>query len=127
MSGKRLTKAQLVQELAQVTQERDDAWIALASARERIAEYDAQSTGMSEKQRLRLPPRLVQLQREVTPQGEFLRAGETRYRAAITPRADGMGYQVIAPAHDARPLRTTLDPGGIGHLPEHVLQRLMRA
>ncbi len=72
-------------------------------------------------------PRLVELRREVTPDGDRLRAGEVVYQATITERADGRGYAVVAPIPHASPLVTSLDPTGVGHLPEHVVLKLVKA
>ncbi len=126
MPSRKPTKAQLITELAQVTQERDDAWIALTAAQRTITAYETQRSQPS-----RFPPRpqprLVELVREATPQGDRLRVGDTVYQATITARGDGAGYQVVAPVPNGKPLVTSLSPAGVGHLPEHAVLKLLKA
>jgi len=123
MSSK-LTKAQLTVELARVTQERDDALIALDAAQRTIAALEGKQPA---GRQLRPQPRLVELRREPTRQGDLLRAGEALYQAHITARDDGRGYQVVAPIPHAKPLVTSLSPAGVGFLPEHAISKLIRA
>ena len=122
----KLTKAQLVTELARVTQERDDALIALDAARRTIADYQERLAPPLRADR-HLPPRLVELRREPTRQGDLLRAGETLYQATITERDDGKGFHVVAPIPHAKPLMTSLSPDGVGYLPEHAVLKLVKA
>lgn len=120
----KLTKAQLTVELARVTQERDDALIALAAAQRTIAELEGKpSTG----RQLRAQPKLVELRREPTRSGDLLRAGESLYQATITERDDGKGYQVVAPNPNGKPLMTSLNPAGVGFLPEYAVGKLVKA
>ncbi len=120
----KLTKAQLSVELARVTQERDDAVIALEAAQRTIAALEGRQPA---GRQLRPQPKLVELHREPTRQGDLLRAGEALYRATITERDDGKGYQVVAPNPHGKPLVTTLNADGVGFLPEYALHKLMRA
>ena len=126
MSSK-LTKAQLTVELARVTQERDDALIALDAAQRTIAALEAGQPAHRLPFTPRPQPRLVELRREPTRQGDLLRAGEALYQAHITARDDGRGYQVVAPIPHAKPLVTSLSPAGVGFLPEHAISKLIRA
>ena len=126
MSSK-LTKAQLATELARVTQERDEAIIALDAARRTIAASRSSSPPTSCRTRRVPQPKLVELRREPTRAGDLLRAGEALYQATITARDDGKGFQVVAPITSAKPLVTSLSPAGVGYLPEHAVHKLVRA
>ena len=117
MSSRRPTNAQLRAEVALLTQERDDALNALSSAEAQILRLQAQ----------RSAPRIVELQRETTPEGDRLRVGDTVYQATITARGDGAGFKVVAPIPNSKPLIMSLSPAGIGYLPEHAAHKLMKA
>lgn len=124
MTTRKLTKAQLEAELASVTQERDDAWIELHQAQQTIT---ALQQGANASASLARPtPRMIEVQRECTPHGDVLRAGDTVYQASFTERANGAGYKVVAPTAHARDLMASLNPQGVGHLPEHVLGNLLK-